>query len=113
MEVSAEVDAGGYFSEVAAADERGAETSEFALARVWEAVEESVGDDQPEDGVSDEFELLVVGGGVGEGFGLGFVGERTVSKCPGEKFGTQEGVVEDGQVGLIRLCSTVFFMARR
>ena len=43
-EVGAEVDAGGYFSEMAAADERGAETGELALAGVGEAAEESFGD---------------------------------------------------------------------
>ena len=65
-EERAEVDAGGDLAEVAAADEGGAETGQFALAGGGEATEEGFGDDEAEDGVADELELFVVGGGVGE-----------------------------------------------
>jgi hypothetical protein len=111
-EMGAEVDAGGDVCQVAAADEGGAETGEFALAGVWEAAEESFGDGEAEDGVSDKLELLVVGGRVGEGLGFGFVGERTVGEGPGEEFGALEDVIEERRVGLVRLRSTVFCVRR-
>ena len=65
-EERAEVDASGDLAEMTAADERGAETSQFALAGGGEAAEERFGDDEAENGVADELELFVVGGGVGE-----------------------------------------------
>jgi hypothetical protein len=49
-----------------AADERGAETREFAFARVGKAAEERFGDGETEDSVADELELFVIGGGIGE-----------------------------------------------
>jgi hypothetical protein len=70
----AEIDASRYFAKMAPADEGGAEPCEFALARVWEAAEESFGDDEAKDGVADELELLVVVGGVGERIRFGFGG---------------------------------------
>ena len=93
-EVSAEVDAGGDFAEMTAADEGGAEAGELAFARGGEAVEEGFGDGQAEDGVAEELELLVVGGGVGERVGFGLVGEGAVGESPGEEFGALEAVVE-------------------
>jgi hypothetical protein len=110
--VGAEVDAGGDFSQMAATDEGGAETGELALAGVGEAAEECFGYREAEDSVSEEFELLVVGGGVGEGFGVGFVGERTMGECPGEEFGALEGVTEEGWLRLDRWGSSVLFLAR-
>jgi hypothetical protein len=112
-EMSAEVDAGGDLSEMAAADERGAETGEFALAGVWEAAEECFGYRKTEDCVSDKLKLLVVGGWVGEGLGTGFVGERTMCESPGEEFGALEGVTEEDGMGLPRRGSSVLFLARR
>jgi hypothetical protein len=84
-------------------------------------LEERFGDDEAEDGVAYEFKLLVVGGGVWEGLGFGFVGQRAMSESPGEKFGAAKGVLEQrcgsmrrrGAVGLrlCRLCG--FFVASR
>jgi hypothetical protein len=65
-EERAEVDASGDLAEVAAADEGGAEAGQFAFARGGEAMEERFGDDEAENGVTDELKLFVVGGGVGE-----------------------------------------------
>jgi hypothetical protein len=109
----AEIDAGGYLAEMTAADERGAEAGEFALAGGWEAAEESFGDGEAEDSVSDELELLVVGGWVGEGLGVGLVGERTVGEGPGEEIRALEEVVEQGRGGIVRLGSSGLLMARR
>ncbi len=109
-----EVDAGGDLAEVAAADERGAEAGELALARGWEAAEEGLGDGETEDSVSDELELLVVGGGVGEGLGFGLVGERTVGESPGEELGAFEFVIEERRRrGVLRLRSSGLSVARR
>jgi hypothetical protein len=65
-EERAEIDAGGDLAEVAAADEGGTKTGQFALTGGGEAMEERFGDDEAENGVADELELFVVGGGVGE-----------------------------------------------
>ncbi len=93
-EERAEVDAGGDLAEVAAADERGAEASQFALAGSREAAEEGFGNDEAKDGVADELELFVVGGGVGERLGIGLVGERAVGEGPGEQLGPAKGMIE-------------------
>jgi hypothetical protein len=86
-------------------------------------MEESVGDGEAEDGVSDKLELFVVGGGVEEGFGLGFVGERTMGERPGEEFGALETMIEENwgrgdgrgttRGRLVRVRSSVFFVTRR
>ena len=90
----AEVDAGGDFAEVAAADEGGAEAGELALAGAWEAAEERFGNDEAEDSVAYEFKLLVVGGGMAGGRDfpgrIGLVGERTMGERPGEEIGPFE-----------------------
>jgi hypothetical protein len=98
----AEADAGGDGGEVTAADERGAETGELTFAGVGEAAEECFGDEQPEDGVADELELLVVGGG-----------------GPDEQLGPLEAVVEEvwrglegGWVAVPGGCSSVLSWAR-
>jgi hypothetical protein len=65
-EERAQVDAGGDLAQVAATDEGGAETSQFALAGGREAMEERFGDDEAENSVAYELKLFVVGGGVGE-----------------------------------------------
>ncbi len=66
-DVVAEADSGGDVAEVAGGDYGGAEAGELAFAEVREALEEGFGGEEAEDGVADEFELLVVGGGVVEG----------------------------------------------
>jgi hypothetical protein len=96
--VSAEVDAGGDFAEMAAADERGAKTGELTFARGWEAAEEGFGYGETEDGITEELELLVVGCGVGEGFGFGLVGEGAMGESPGEEVGAAEAMVEGRMV---------------
>jgi hypothetical protein len=115
----AEADAGGDRGEVTAADERGAETGELTFAGVGEAEEESFGDEEPEDGVADELELLVVGGGVRQSLLVGLVGERTVGESPDEELGPLEAVVEEvwrglegGWVAVPGGCSSVLSWAR-
>ncbi len=95
----AEVDAGGDFAEMAAADEGGAEAGEFALARGREAAEEGFGDGEAEDSVADELKLLVVGGGVGERLGVGLVGEGAMGEGPGEELGPLEAMIEERTQG--------------
>ena len=97
----AEADAGSDGAEMAAVDERGAETGELALAGAGEVAEEGFGNQQAEDGVADELELLVVGGGVdgfGDGFGkaggAAFVGEGAMGQGAEEEFGTAETMLE-------------------
>ena len=51
---------------MAAADEGGTEAGELALAGAGEALEEGFGGEEAEDGVADELQLLVIGGGAGE-----------------------------------------------
>jgi hypothetical protein len=65
-EERAEFDAVGYFAEMAAADQRGSETGEFAFARGWETMKEGFGNDKAENGVADKLKLLVIGGRSGE-----------------------------------------------
>ena len=112
-EERAEVDAGGDFAEVAAADEGGAKPGEFALAGAGEAPEEGFGDSEAEDGVADELELFVIGGGVGEGFGIGLVGERAVGQGPVEEIGLLEAMIEERRRSWLfpRFCG--LFVARR
>ncbi len=99
---------------MASADEGGAEAGELALAGGWEAVEEGVGDGETEDSVADELKLLVVGGGIGEGLGVGLVGERAVGESPGEEFGALEFVIEElRRRGVLRLRSSGLSVARR
>ena len=92
-----------------AADQSGAHTGEFAFGAVRELAVEGFGDDEAEDGVAEEFELLVVGSGgifvLGEEsvFGLaaaGFVGEGTVGEGEAEQSWVGEGVAEELLEGL-------------
>jgi len=108
-----QADAGGYMAEVVAADERGAETGELSFSGGGEATEERFGDGETEDGVADELQLLVVGGGIERGFGVGFVCEGAMGECPGEQFGALEGMIEETRGGLARLRSSGSFSARR
>ena len=70
------------------------------------------GDGQPEHGVADELELLVVGAGVGQGLGIGLVGEGAVGEGPGEQFGSLETMVEQTRGGLVRLAIVPAFLRR-
>ncbi len=88
-----EIDVLGDGPEVAAADERGAETGELALASVGKAAVEALGDSQTEDGVADELKLFVVGCRIEEGFRAGFVGERTMGEGEGKQIRTLEVMV--------------------
>ena len=105
-DVVAEADAEGDVAEVTAADDGGAEAGELALAGVGEALEEGFGGEEAEDGVADEFELLVVGAGVGGGAGeglvvaggIGLVGEGTVGEGPDEELGAFEAMVQEGRL---------------
>jgi hypothetical protein len=108
-----QADAGGHIAEVVAADERGAEAGEFSFSGGREATEERFGDGETEDGVADELQLLVVGGGIERGFGVGFVCEGSMGECPGEQFGALEGMIEETWGGLARLRSSGSFSARR
>jgi hypothetical protein len=47
-------DAGGNTAKMTTTDERGAEASEFAFARVWKSAKERFGNNKPEDCVADE-----------------------------------------------------------
>jgi hypothetical protein len=93
-EERAEIDAGGDFAKMAAADEGGAEARELALARTGETTEERFGDGEAEDGVADELKLFVVGGGAEERLGIGFGGKRAVGESPGEQFGALKAMIE-------------------
>jgi hypothetical protein len=109
----AEVDARGDLAKMTTADERGAETGEFAFARGWKAAEERFGDCEAKDGVTDELELFVVGGWIGEGLGVGFVGEGAVSESPGKQIRAFEDVIEQRRrSGLLPRLSGLF-VARR
>jgi hypothetical protein len=92
-EHGSEIDVLGDGPEVAAADERGAEAGELALASVGEAAVEALGDSQTEDGIADELKLFVVGCGIEEGFRAGFVGERTMGEGEGKEIRTLEVMV--------------------
>jgi len=101
-EHGSEADALSYLAEVAAADERGAEAGEFALAGVRELTVEAVGDCKAKDGVADELKLLIVGGGCGGSFGVGLVGQGTMGEGELQELGTAEVVVEEGRERLAR-----------
>jgi len=112
-EQRAEVDSRGYLTKVASADERRAETGQFALAGSWEAAKERFGDDEAKDRVPHELELLVVGGGIGEGLGVGLVGERAVGESPGQKIGPLKEMIEQRRSHLLLLQLCRLFVARR
>ena len=107
-----EADAFGDVAEVTAADERGTEAGKFALACVWESAVEAVGDRETEDGVADELQLLVVGGGSRGSVGVGLVGEGAVSEGEGKELGTPEAVVEECRERLARCSSCGLSTAR-
>jgi hypothetical protein len=88
----AEIDASSDFTEMPTADERGTKSREFAFARRRKAAKERFGNRQAEHSVAEELELFVIGGGVGEGLGIGFVGEGTMSKSPRQQLGTLKDV---------------------
>ena len=96
-----------------AADEGGAEASQFALAGAGEAAEEAFGNHESKDGVADEFKLFVVGGGVWKRFGIGFVGERAVGQGPGEEIGALEAMVEKRRRSGFLFRLSGLFVARR
>src|ERR1700761_7794037 len=98
---------------MATADQGGAEAGELAFAGAGEAAEESFGYGEAEDGVADELQLLVVGGGVGQGLGVGLVGEGAVGEGPGEKLGPLELMIEQAREGRVRLRSSGLSVARR
>jgi hypothetical protein len=111
-EHGSEADALGDMAEVTAADERGAEAGEFALACVWEPAVEAVGDSETEDGVTNKFQLLVVGSGSRGSVGVGLVGEGTMGEGEREELGTPEAVVEEGRERLARCISCGLSTAR-
>ena len=96
----AEVDAGGYLRRGGLRLTREARRRVSSPSReAEEAAEECFGDGETEDGVSDELELLVVGGGVGEQVRGGLVGEGAVGERALEEGVVLEGVAEGGARG--------------
>jgi hypothetical protein len=72
------------------ADQVGAHLRERSLVELREVAEEQVADDEPEHGIAQELERLVVpDGGV-----LGLVRVRLVRQCPAEQVGPLEAVAE-------------------
>src|SRR5450755_1621887 len=74
----------------------GPQLREFSLPKVRKAMEKLFAGDDPQDGVAQKFELLVVshslrGGGLRR---LQFTRLRTVGKCLLQQFWTNEGIVQ-------------------
>jgi hypothetical protein len=101
-DVVAETDAEGDVPQVAAADEGGSEAGEFTLTGGGEALEEGFGGEEAKDGVADELQLLVIGGGAGERVvfpgGICLVGERTMGESPDEELGPFEAMMKEGRL---------------
>ncbi len=92
----------GDLAEMTAADERGTQAGEFALASVWEETVETLGCGETEDGVADELQLLVVAGGGGGSVGIGLVGEGAMSEGEGKELGPAEAMLEEDRERLVR-----------
>ena len=94
--VRAEVEARGYLTEMFAADQLGAQTSERPFVQLGIATAEILSDEEADDGVAEKFELLIVGAGIiGSGcfrfsepllIGKGAVSERAGEQLPLREF---------------------------